>query len=162
MISTTLIKLIEIHATSLANDVARDLASNSRTPAFRGVPVDDLVQRVFQIYHHLGNWIGDPGATMVREEFAEWGGKRFGQGVPLSEVVYAVVIIKSHLRRYIREHGLVDAVFPRAEAEYILPVHLHSLQDLNEQVSNFFDEAMYYLAQGYERAALNRAASSAR
>ena len=162
MISSTLIELIEVHASHLASDVAKDLATNERTPAFRGVPVEDLTQRVFQIFHHLGNWIGEPGATTVRNEFADWGGKRFGQGVPLSQVVYAIVIIKSHLRRYIREHGLIDASFPRAEADYILPMHLHSLQELSEKVSNFFDEAMYFLAQGYERAALSRAASSGR
>ena len=162
MISAALIELIEIHATHLAGDVARDLATNERTPAFRGVPTEDLIQRVFQIYHHLGNWIGEPRAARVRDEFAEWGGKRFGQGVPLSEVVYAIIIIKSHLRGFIREHGLVDATFPRAEAEYILPMHLHGLQELNDQVSTFFDEALYYLAQGYERAALNRSASAGR
>ena len=162
MISAMLIELIENNATNLADDVARDLATNARTPAFRTVPAEELAPRVFQIYHHLGNWIGEPGSATVRNEFAEWGAKRFGQGVPLSQVVYAVVVIKSHLRRYIREHGLLDAAFPRAEADYILPMHLHSLQELSEQVSNFFDEAMYYLTQGYERAALNRAASSAR
>ena len=32
-------------------------------------------------------------------------------------------------------------------------MHLHSLQQLNEQVGAFFDEALFQLAQGYERAA---------
>ena len=59
-------------------------------------------------------------------------------------------MLKSHLRRYIREHGLMDAAFPRVEADYILPMHLHSLQELNGQVSDFFDEALYALALGYE------------
>ena len=113
MISVTLIELIENNATNLADDVARDLATNERTPAFSTVPADELAPRVFQIYHHLGNWIGEPGSATVRNEFAEWGARRFGQGVPLSQVVYAVVVIKSHLRRYIREHGLLDAAFPR-------------------------------------------------
>ena len=81
------------------------------------------------------------------------GPKRFGQGIALSEVVYAVVVLKSHLRRYIREHGLMDAAFPRVEADYILPMHLHSLQELNAQVSDFFDEALYALTIGYEKRA---------
>lgn len=162
MISAVLIELIENHATPLAADVAHDLATNERTPAFRNLPAEDLTHRVFQIYHHLGNWIGEPRAARVRDEFAEWGGKRFGQGVPLSEVVYAIIVIKSHLRRFIRDHGLVDASFPRVEAEYILPMHLHSLQELNDTVSTFFDEALYYLAQGYERAALSRSANAGR
>ena len=153
MISAALIELIEVHANHLAGDVARDLHNNPRTPAFRAVAHDELADRAFQIFHHLGNWIGEPGSAPVRAEFAEWGAKRFGQGIPLSQIVYAIVVIKTHLRRYIREHGIVDAAFPRVEAEYILPMHLHSLQELNEQVSTFFDEALFHLAQGFERAA---------
>ena len=38
--------------------------------------------------------------------------------------------------------------------DYILPMHLHSLQQLNEQVGAFFDEALFQLALGYERAAV--------
>jgi hypothetical protein len=159
MISAALIELIEVHANQLAGDVARDLQSNPRTPAFRAVPQDELADRAFQIFHHLGNWIGEPGSAPVRAEFADWGAKRFGQGIPLSQIVYAIVVIKTHLRRYIREHGIVEASFPRVEAEYILPMHLHSLQELNEQVSTFFDEALFHLAHGYERAASGGAAN---
>jgi hypothetical protein len=153
MISAKLIELIEIHANRLTSDVARDLVANERTRGFRAVPQEDLAQRIFQIVHHLGTWIGDPKAVRVQAEFAEWGRRRFDQRIPLSEIVYAIIIIKQHLRRYIRDNGLVDAAFPRVEREYILPMHLHSLQDLNTRVGEFFDEALYHLACGYEAAA---------
>jgi hypothetical protein len=65
--------------------------------------------------------------------------------------VFAIVILKQHLRRYVREHGLVEASFPRVDGDYVLPMHLHSLQELNTQIGLFFDEALYHLAQGYER-----------
>jgi hypothetical protein len=32
----------------------------------------------------------------------------------------------------------------------VLPMHLHSLQELNTRVGQFFDEAIYHLARGYE------------
>jgi hypothetical protein len=155
MISAKLIELVDFHASGLAADVAKDLRSNPRTPAFRAVPREDLEPRVFQIFHHLGNWIGDPRAELVRAEFTDWGGKRFGQGIPLSQIVYAIIIIKAHLRAYIRDNGLVESAFPRVEADYILPMHLHSLQELNERLGTFFDEALFQLAQGYEQAALS-------
>jgi hypothetical protein len=41
-------------------------------------------------------------------------------------------------------------VFPRVDGDYVLPMHLQGLQELNAQVSRFFDEALYYLAGGYE------------
>jgi hypothetical protein len=159
MISAKLIELIEINADRLTKDVARDIATNPRTPAFRVVPQEDLEERAFELFHHLGNWIGNPRSGRVEAEFTDWGRRRFDQGIPLSEIVYALIILKHHLRRYIGENGLVDAAFPRIERDYVLPMHLHSLQDLNVRVGEFFDEALYYLSRGYEGEA-SRAAST--
>lgn len=150
MIGAKLIELIELHSSQLADDVARDLRTNARTPGFHQVPLDDLRQRFFEIVHHLGDWIGDPRSERAREEFTEWGARRFDQKIPLSEIVYASIVFKQHLRRYIHDHGLVDAAVPRTEADYVLPMHLHSLQELNATVGQFFDEALYYIARAYE------------
>jgi hypothetical protein len=153
MISAKLVEMIEIHAGRLASDVVRELKANELTRGFRAAPAAELERRIFEIFHHLGDWIGNPKSEQVRSEFADWGRRRFGQGIPLSEIVHAITILKRQLRRYIRENGLVDAAFPRAEQEYVLPMHLHSLQDLNAQVGEFFDVALYELARGYEAAA---------
>ena len=153
MIAAKLIELIEIHSSGLTRVVTADLTTNERTKGFRSAPAADLEQRIGEILHHLGDWIGAPKSEKVNAEFGEWGGRRFGEGIPLSELVYAMVILKRHLHRYIQDNGLVDAAFPRVEAEYVLPMHLHSLQDLNQQVTAFFDEALYALTRGYERRA---------
>ena len=153
MISAKVVELIEIHASRLTNDVAQDLTTNPRTPGFRAVPRERLEQRVFQLLNHLGNWIGDPRSAKVEAEFAEWGSRRFDQGIPISEIVYAIIVLKQHLSRYIGDNGLVDAAFPRTESEYVLPMHLHSLQELNTRVGEFFDEALYQLTCGYEQRA---------
>ena len=71
----------------------------------------------------------------------------------VSELIFAIIIIKQHLRRYISDNGVVDASFPRVEGDYVLPMHLHSLQELNTQVGRFFDEALYSVAIGYEERA---------
>ena len=150
MIAAKLIELIEIHAGRLTHDAAQDLITNRRTPGFANVPREELESRLFELVHHLGNWIGDPKSDRVEAEFLGWGRRRFDQLIPLSEIVYAIIILKQHLRRYIRDNGLVDAAFPRIDGDYLLPMHLHSLQDLNVRVGEFFDEALYYLARGYE------------
>jgi hypothetical protein len=153
MISAKLVELVEIHSGRLTNDVVQDLVTNPRTPGFRSVSRQELEQRVFQIFHHLGNWIGNARSATVEGEFSEWGSRRFDQGIALSEIVFAIIVLKQHLHRYIRDNGLVDASFPRTEREYVLPMHLHSLQELNTRVGEFFDEALYQLARGYEQQA---------
>ena len=150
MIAAKLIELIELHAAQLTRDVAHDLATNERTRGFAAVPARELEQRIFQILHDLGNWIGEPAGGHTRAEFSEWGRRRFDQGIALSEIVYAIILIKQHLRRYIQDNGVVDAAFPRVDADYVLPMHLHSLQELNVRVGRFFDEALYQLTCGYE------------
>jgi hypothetical protein len=154
MIGARLVELIEIHANRLTADVAQELVTSDRTPGFRAVRPQDLEQRIFEIVHHLGNWIGDPKAEAVHAEFTDWGGRRFDQGIRLSEIVYALIILKQHMRRYIADNGLVDATFPRVENDYVLPMHLHSLQELHTRIDRFFDEALYYLVRGYEDGAL--------
>jgi hypothetical protein len=150
MIAARLVELIEIHANRLTSDVAHDLVTSERTRGFRAVPPQDIEQRIFEIVHHLGNWIGDPRSERVQAEFREWGRRRFDQGILLSEIVYALIVLKEHMRRYIVDHGLVDSAFPRIDNDYVLPMHLHSLQELNSRVSQFFDEAIYWLTLGYE------------
>jgi hypothetical protein len=153
VIAARLVELIEIHSQRITTDIVEDLLINERTRGFRAVRRPDLEQRVFQLLHHLGNWIGDPRSDKTRAEFTDWGRRRFDQGIPLSELIFAVIIIKQHLRRYISDNGLVDASFPRVEGDYVLPLHLHGLQELNAQVGRFYDEALYSLAVGYEERA---------
>jgi len=155
MISARLVELIQNHAPHLTSDTVDDLLKNEHTPSFRQVPRLDLEGRVFRVYNHLGDWIA-AGQGFAEAEFEDWGRRRFGQGLPLSEIVYAILILKQHLGRYIRDHGLIEAAFPRVEQDYVLPMHLHSLQELNGMVSNFFDRALYHLARGYEAAATQR------
>ena len=150
MLAAKLVELIEHQARRLTRDVVQDLITNTRTSGFRRVPPAELEQRVLQLLNRLGDWIGDPKSERMQAEFTDWGRRRFDQGIALSELIYAVIIIKQHLRSYIRDNGLIDAAFPRVESEYVLPFHLHSLQELNASVGQFFDEALYNLACGYE------------
>jgi hypothetical protein len=71
--------------------------------------------------------------------------------------VYALLLTKQHLRRYIRDHGLVDFAGDRIVPEELLPLELHSIQELNYQVGEFFDRALYYLTRGYESEAARSA-----
>ena len=153
MIAAKLVELIEIHSLRLTTDIVDDLSSNERTPGFRAVPRPELEQRVFKLLHQLGDWIGAPRSDKTRAEFTDWGRRRFDQRIPLSELIFAVIVIKQHLRRYISDNGLVGASFPSVDGDYVLPLHLHSLQDLNTQVGRFFDEALYDLALGFEERA---------
>lgn len=163
MLSTRLIRMIEDHAEGLTREALDDILTNPRTPSFRQVPRAELVERVDALYRNLGDWIGDPKDDAVREAYEDWGRKRFRQGIPISEIVYTLILAKHHLRRYVRDHGLVEFSGDRVAPGEFLPLQLHAVQELNSMIGEFFDRALYYLARGYDReaAAEARAARAA-
>jgi hypothetical protein len=150
MLSMALIKLIETHAESLTREVVEDLLTNEHTPTLHGLSKAELEPRIFLLCHTLGDWLTGPNHQRIRAEYEDWGRTRHRQKVPLSEIVYSMILIKQHLRRYIREHG--PAIFsgePIRRGE-VLPLELYSIQELNYAVGDFFDQALYYLTRGFE------------
>ena len=156
MLGSRLLMLIQAHAGPLTSDVVNDLMAHERTPTFRRLNRADIETRVSSLFYGLGKWLGDADERAVRNEYEEMGRVRFREGVPVSELVYALVLTKHHLRQYIRDHGLVDFAGDRVTPDELLPVQLHSIQELNYQVGEFFDRALYYLATGYEAEARAR------
>ena len=162
MLGARLLLLIQSHAGPLTTETLRDLTTNERTASFRKLRAAEVESRIALLFNNLAKWIGDPNDEAVRREYEEMGRTRFREGVPVSELVYAIILTKKHLRRYIREHGLVDFAGDRITPDELLPLELHSIQELNYQVGEFFDRALFYLARGYEAEAGATAAASGR
>ena len=156
MIGTRLLLLIQAHAGAITHDVVQDLRTNKHTPTFQRLDPADIDARVSALFYNLARWIGDADEHAVEAEYEDMGRTRFRQGVPVSELVYALLISKHHLRRYIREYGFVDFAGDRVVPQELLPVELHSVQELNYQVGEFFDRALYHLARGFEQEAAER------
>ena len=157
MLGARLLQLIQAHAGALTSDVLKELRTNERTPTFRHMNTSDLESRIAALYWNLGKWIGSADEAAIRDEYEQMGRTRFREGLRVSELVYALLLTKQHLRRYIRDHGLVDFAGDRVMPDELLPLELHSIQELNYQIGDFFDRALYHLARGYEaEAAVHR------
>ena len=158
MLVNRLIQLIENHANSLTEAVLQDVLTNERTVSFRRVPVAELRPRVAALYENLSKWIGNPNQEGIRHEYEDWGRTRFRQGIPFSEIVYVLILTKKHLRKFIREHGLVTFSGDRVTPDELVPVELYSIQELNYLVGDYFDRALYHLVRGYESAGITQVA----
>lgn len=160
MLISRLMELIEAHAASLTREAAQDVLTNEHTRSFRWVPIAELEPRIAALYLNLGKWVGNPQEEAVRKEYEEWGRTRFRQGIPLSEIVYCLILVKAHLCRFIREYGLVSSSRDRVTPDELVPVELYGIQELNYMIGEFFDRALYHLTRGYEAAATaNRTAA---
>ncbi len=147
MLSTRLVRMIEDHAEQLTRGVVNDLQSNPRTAAYHKLSHDELHHRAYGVYSNLGQWLAHKTDEAIEASYSELGKKRQAEGIALSEVIYALILTKYHLRDYIRSAGLVDSA-----------VELYQEQELHRLVGQFFDKAMYYTAKGYERQAESRQA----
>ncbi len=142
MLSKRLIQLIEDHAEGLTRSVLNDFSSNPRTQALHKAPQEELRRRIFDVFHNLGRWLADRTEEAIERTYAEMGRKRFGDRIPISQVVYGLIVTKIHLRDFIRASGLVDSA-----------VQLYQEEELHLMVDQFFDRAIYYAVRGYEDAA---------
>jgi hypothetical protein len=149
MLSVHLVRMIEDHAEELSRGLIHDLQSNRRTTAYHKLSREELHHRVYDVYRNLGHWLGHKTDEAIEADYGELGKKRWGEGIPLSQVVYALILAKYHLREHLRAAGLMDSA-----------VELYQEQELQRLVGHFFDKAIYYTVRGYEREAAAQLAAS--
>ncbi len=142
MLSARLIKMIEDHAEELTRGVIRDLQSNKRMPHYRRLTHEDLHHRTYMVFRNLGQWLSHESDETIETNYTDLAKKRIAEEIPLSEIVYALILVKFHLLDYISSAGLMDSA-----------VELHEERELHRLVGNFFDRAIYYTVRGYEHEA---------
>jgi len=140
MLSDRLIRMIENHADELTRALVQELQSNRRTASYHQLSWKTIHDRAYDVYKNLGLWLSSKAEEDIEAAYTELGKKRVAEGVPLSEVVFALILTKYHLRDYIRSAGLVDSA-----------VELYQEQELHRLLGQFFDKAIYYTARAYER-----------
>ena len=140
MLAGRLIRMIEEHAEELTRALLADLKCNPRTPSYHQLASHQIHDRVYNVYRNLGQWLGNTLDSEVEHAYTSLGARRCRERFPLSEVVYALILTKYHLRDYINSSGLVDSA-----------VDLYQQAQLHRLVGQFFDKAIYFTTQGYER-----------
>ncbi|MGO8790823.1 MAG: hypothetical protein ACLQVL_26055 [Terriglobia bacterium] len=140
MLSGRLVRMVEDHADQLARGVVVDLQDDPRTSEYHRLSPAELHTRIHDIYHNLGEWLVGEAGPLVEARYSGLGKQRAAEGIPLSQVVYALMQSKSHLFDYIRSaRGFESAI------------EMYELQELRHLIDNFFDRAMYHTVCAYER-----------
>ncbi len=141
LLTSHLVRLIEAHSEDLANGLLDRIRGSRRCQdLLEKVPEDELKQRVFEIYSNLGEWLENKSEIEIERRYTKIGERRASQGVPLSQVLLAVLATKEHLWDYVDKEVLFDR-----------PFELYQIVGLFHHVGRFFDRAVYFAAIGYER-----------
>jgi len=140
MFSYRLVRLIEAHADALAGGLEERVQSGSQISHFRDIPAHELRERVYEIYRHLGEWLLGKNELDIEHRYREIGARRAHQGVPLSEVIQAIVLTKENLWEFLKSEAVMDRA-----------IEIMGELELLQMLEMFFDRAIYYAAVGYEQ-----------
>ncbi len=140
MLASRLVHLIEQHAEELADGLIDRVRHSSRTVDYFKIPVEELHRDAGAIYRQLDDWLLNKTETDIEYHYTQLGMRRAEQGVAISDFVWALIITKENLWRFLQSHTIVDRL-----------LDLYGELELVQLVDQFFDRALYYATVGYQR-----------
>jgi len=140
MLAYRLLRLVETHSDALAAGLLQKTQNSPLLPGYRNVPPGELEQRVYEIYRHLADWLLGKSELDIEERYLEVGARRARQGVPLSQLIWAIILTKRNLWDFLEREAVLDR-----------PAEIAGELEVEQLLDQFFDRAIYYAAVGYER-----------
>jgi hypothetical protein len=150
MLLYRLVRLIETHSQALAATLLTRVQESDHTRDYRKVPPEELKDRVYEIYRHLGDWLLGKTEFDIEKRYLEIGARRAQQQVPFSQVARTIALTKENLWEFLKKESPMDR-----------PVDVFGELELLQLLEQFFDHAIYYAALGYEREVAAGAAETA-
>ena len=137
-----LVRLIETHSQALAACLLDQVQDSKLTQNFQqNVPPEELKERVCEIYRHLGEWLMGKDELQLEQRYLQIGARRADQRVPMSEVIWVIVLTKDNLWEFIKKESVLER-----------PVEVFGELEMLQLLEQFFDRAIYYASVGYEQA----------
>jgi hypothetical protein len=143
MIAVRLVRLIEQHSDELTEELMHKFQTSLRTNDLRKVPVQELRNRSNEILRNLGEWLLSRSDSDIERRYRQIGALRASQNVSLAHVCWGIVLTKEHIWNFLQREGFLRG-----------PLEIFGEMELLRLLDQFFDRAICYCAEGYERAKL--------
>jgi hypothetical protein len=134
-----LTRLIELHADALAAALEARIANCDRCSSYHRVSSGELKTLVAGVYGQLGDWLVTKTEEEIDRRYSAIGTRRAEQHVPVSELVWCIVLVKENLWDFLRQQESVQNVS-----------QIFGELALMQLVEQFFDRAIYYAVRGHE------------
>ena len=105
------------------------------------VPVEEQRRNGQEIYRDLTDWLAAPADSTIAGRYVALGTRRAQQGVPFTNLYWAVCVAHEHLWEYMQQECLLEE-----------PVEFWGGVTLLRSLTQFFDRVLYFAAIGYENA----------
>ncbi len=139
-------RIIENHADSLTKNWIKEIKSNSGTQNYAKLTDAELHNIVYDVYKKLGHWITKDEHLLkeICEYFVANARKLSKENFKLSEVIYATILARVELWKYLMSQGMISDA-----------VDLNRAMDFSQRINYFFDKAIYFTTIGFETTHLN-------
>jgi len=108
MLAYRLLRLVETHSDALAAGLLERTRNSPLLPDYTKVPPEELRQRVHEIYRHLADWLLGKSELDVEKRYLAIGARRARQCVPLSQLIWAIVLTKKNLWDFLKQEAVLD------------------------------------------------------
>lgn len=140
MIAVRLVRLIEVHSEVLTEELLAKFQTSPRTADLQKVPLHELRARSSEILRHLSEWLLSKAEADIEGRYREIGALRASQNVSFSDFCWAIVLTKEHIWDFIQQHGFLQG-----------PLEVYGAMEFLRMLDQFFERAICYAAEGYER-----------
>jgi hypothetical protein len=141
MVSAKLVHQIEDHWEAISGRFLRLLRASHGLQHLSHIPESEINEACRKLLHNLGHWLVSSSEDEIARLYEKIGRERYAQGMPISESIRAVQLMKDATLDFVRD-----------EAEVRTGVDLLAEEELEYKLGRFFDLLMYHSARGYEEA----------
>jgi hypothetical protein len=142
MVSAKLVHQVEDHWEAISGRYMRRLRQQHGLHHVSRTPDSEITDACRRVLHNLGHWLVSSSEEEIARLYERVGHDRFAAGIPLSESLRSVQLMKDATLDYIQDEAFVQT-----------SVDLYAEEELELQLGRFFDLLIYHLARGYETAA---------
>ena len=135
------IRMIEGHSEQIAEQVLAELSKSEQATLICRLPEVELKGHCHQVLDNLGYWLTATDGEEIARLYEERGRVRSREGIPASEAIYFLILLKRKMLDYVREQALAQTT-----------VDYYAEDELRRRVGGFFDSVIYHLVLGYEGA----------
>jgi uncharacterized protein len=130
---------VKDHGEEIASMWIEEVRRGPQTPSYHVISAEELSQSSELALDRVNEALtGKPSDADVWRFFHDLGSKRAAMGLPLPELVSALLLLKREIWTSARQHGVWESA-----------MDLQRAVDLNRDLGRFFDRAVYYSTLGY-------------
>ena len=137
-----LVQHMKANSERMSDAVTQKIRTSDRCSALvERLTPEEQKRSTVEIYRDLTSWLGAESDSTIEERYRVLGLLRAQQGIPSSDLCWAVCIAQEYLWQYMQEECLLEE-----------PVEFWGGVILLRSLTHFFDRVLYHTLLGYEQA----------